>query len=105
MHQTLIPTLLLPPLCLAQHPSQQLEVTAVRFWTFSEVTRIAIETNGEFRFRSDRLENPQRLFFDLLATKPRMGVKGGQGSRIGEKLRPATAVAGTPPGMTRVSLD
>ena len=46
--------------------SPQLEVTAVRFWTLSEVTRIAIETNGEFRFRSDHLYNPDRLFFDLV---------------------------------------
>jgi len=105
MRQTLIPTLLLAPLCLAQHPSQQLEVTAVRFWTFAEVTRIAIETNGEFRFRSDRLDNPDRLFFDLLATKPRMGVKGVQTTAVGDKLLKRIRVAETQPGMTRVVLD
>src|SRR6266436_3270611 len=105
MRQTLIPTLLLAPLCLAQHPSQQLEVTAVRFWTFAEVTRIAIETNGEFHFRSDRLYNPDRLFFDLLATKPRMGVKGVQTTAVGDKLLKRIRVAETQPGMTRVVLD
>ena len=105
MRQTLIPTLLLAPLCLAQRPSQQLEVTAVRFWTFAEVTRIAIETNGEFRFRSDRLDNPDRLFFDLLATKPRMGVKGVQTTAVGDKLLKRIRVAETQPGMTRVVLD
>src|SRR5216684_9136316 len=105
MRQTLIPTLLLAPLCLAQHSSQQLEVTAVRFWTFAEVTRIAIETNGEFRFRSDRLDNPDRLFFDLLATKPRMGVKGVQTTAVGDKLLKRIRVAETQPGMTRVVLD
>ena len=105
MRQTLISTLLLASLCLAQHPSQQLEVTAVRFWTFAEVTRIAIETNGEFRFRSDRLDNPDRLFFDLLATKPRMGVKGVQTTAVGDKLLKRIRVAETQPGMTRVVLD
>src|SRR5947208_6519312 len=83
----------------------QLEVTAVRFWTLSEVTRIAIETNGEFRFRSDRLYNPDRLFFDLLATKPRMGVKGVQTTPVGDKLLKRIRVAETQPGMTRVVLD
>src|SRR5216684_148626 len=105
MRQTLIPTLLLAPLCLAQHSSQQLEVTAVRFWTFAEVTRIAIETNGEFRFRSDRLNSPDRLFFDLLGTKPRMGVKGVQTKPVGDKLLKRIRIAETQPGMTRVVLD
>src|SRR5438445_13709000 len=105
MRQTLIPTLLLAPLCLAQHPSQQLEVTAVRFWTFAEVTRIAIETNGEFRFRSDRLDNPDRLFFDLLATKPRMGVKGVQTTAVGRQLLKHIRLAETDPRMTTVGAD
>src|SRR5713226_9219672 len=105
MRQALITTLLLAPLCLAQHPSQQLEVTAVRFWTFAEVTRIAIETNGEFRFRSDRLQNPDRLFFDLFATKPRMGVRGVQTTAVGDKLLKRIRIAETQPGMTRVVLD
>ena len=90
--------------CPAQQ-TPQLEVTAVRFWTLSEVTRIAIETNGEFRFRSDRLNNPDRLFFDLLATKPRLGVKGMQVTPVDDKLLKRIRVAETQPGMTRVVLD
>ena len=107
MRPTLISILLLAAtatLCLAQH-SQPLEVTAVRFWTLSEVTRIAIETNGEFRFRSDRLNNPDRVFFDLLGTKPRMGVKGVQTKPVGDKLLKRIRIAETQPGMTRVVLD
>src|SRR5882762_7517574 len=85
--------------------AQQLEVTAVRFWTLSEVTRIAIETNGEFRFRSDRLNSPERIFFDLLGTKPRLGVKGVQTKPVGDKLLKRIRIAETQPGMTRVVLD
>ena len=85
--------------------AQQLEVTAVRFWTLSEVTRIAIETNGEFRFRSDRLANPDRLFFDLLGTKPRMAAKGVHTTLVGDKLLKRIRVAETQRGMTRVVLD
>src|SRR5260370_319295 len=86
-------------------PAQQLEVTDVRFWTLSDVTRIAIETNGEFRFRSDRLNSPERLFFDLLGTKPRMGVKGVLTKPVGDKLLKRIRIAETQPGMTRVVLD
>src|SRR6266436_2419228 len=118
MRQALISTLLLAStgaVCLAQHSQSQsaqsqlaqpqLEVTAVRFWTFAEVTRIAVETHGEFRFRSDKLYNPDRLFFDLLGTKPRMGVKGVQTTAVGDKLLKRIRVAETQPGMTRVVLD
>ena len=44
--------------------------TAVRFWSLGEVTRIAVETDGDFEVRSDHLENPDRIFFDLTGTKP-----------------------------------
>ena len=52
MRRTLISILLLASTAAICSPPP-LEVTAVRFWTFSEVTRVAIETNGEFHFRSD----------------------------------------------------
>lgn len=85
--------------------TSQLEVTAVRFWTLPEVTRVAIETNGGFRFRSDRLNNPDRLFFDLLAAKPRVTIRGVQVTPVGDKLLKRIRVAETQPGMTRVVLD
>jgi len=51
-------------------------VTAVRFWSLGGVTRIAIETDGDFQVKSDRLDNPDRLFFDLTGTRPTLGRKG-----------------------------
>src|ERR1035438_1355399 len=44
-------------------------ITAIRFWSLGDVTRIAIESDGDFSIRSDRLENPDRLFFDLVGAK------------------------------------
>jgi N-acetylmuramoyl-L-alanine amidase len=105
MRRTLISALLLAltgALCPA---TSQLEVTAVRFWTLPEVTRVAVETNGPFRFRSDRLNNPDRLFFDLLAAKPHMGVKGVQVTPVGDTLLKRIRIAETQVGMTRVVLD
>ncbi len=105
MRRTLISTLLLASTGALCSSSSQLEVTAVRFWTLSEATRIAVETNGEFRFRSDKLDNPDRLFFDLLGAKPRMGVKGIHTTTVGDKLLKRIRIAETTPGMTRVVLD
>src|SRR5258708_38709240 len=105
MRRTLISSLLLASTPLLCPAASQLEVTAVRYWTLSEVTRVAIETNGEFRFRSDRLNNPDRLFFDLLGTKPRVGSKGLQVTAVNDKLLKRIRLAETQPGMTRVVLD
>jgi N-acetylmuramoyl-L-alanine amidase len=105
MRRTLISTLLLASSGSVCSPSSQLEVTAIRFWTFSEVTRIAVETNGEFHFRSDRLYNPDRLFFDLLGAKPRLVPKGVHTTPVGDKLLKRIRIAETQPGMTRIVLD
>jgi hypothetical protein len=50
-------------------------VTAVRHWTQGSVVRIAIEVSGNFHFLSDRLHNPERLYFDLADTRPQLGDK------------------------------
>jgi N-acetylmuramoyl-L-alanine amidase len=50
-------------------------VTAVRHWTQGEAVRIAIELSGEFHYRSDRLHNPERVYFDLADTRPGLGDK------------------------------
>jgi N-acetylmuramoyl-L-alanine amidase len=105
MRRTSISALLLALTGTMCPATSQLEVTAVRFWTLPEVTRVAIETNGPFRFRSDRLDNPDRLFFDLLAAKPRMGIKGVHVTPVGDALLKRIRIAETQPGMTRVVLD
>src|SRR4051794_7363114 len=102
MRQKLISILLLGYAGAVCPAASQLEVTDVRFWTLSEVTRIAIQTNGEFRFRSDHLNNPERLFFDVLATKPHQGAKGVRVIPVDDKLLKRIRIAETQPGMTRV---
>jgi len=44
---------------------QRGHVLAVRHWSLGDVTRIAIETDIAIDFHSDRLHNPDRLFFDI----------------------------------------
>jgi N-acetylmuramoyl-L-alanine amidase len=105
MRRTLISALVLASTGSLCPATSQLEVTAVRFWTLPEVTRVAVETNGPFRFRSDRLDNPDRLFFDLLAAKPRMAVRGVQTTPVGDALLKRIRIAETQVSMTRVVLD
>ena len=50
-------------------------VTAVRHWSLGEVTRIAVEVSGDFHYRSDRLHNPERIYFDISKAHNGLGVR------------------------------
>ncbi len=80
-------------------------VTAIRSWSLTEVTRIAIEVSGEFRTRSDRLHNPERVYFDIVGARPRLDAKRNWSKEIGDKLVQRVRVAETMPGTTRIVLD
>ena len=81
------------------------EVTAVRHWSLANTTRIAIEVTGEARYRSDRVENPDRIFFDIAGARPRIEGKRLYADEVGDKLLKRIRVAETSPGVTRVVLD
>jgi N-acetylmuramoyl-L-alanine amidase len=80
-------------------------VKAVRFWSLGGVTRIAIETDGDFRLKSDRLDNPDRLFFDLTGTKPTLGHKAMTVIPVSDHFVRQIRVAEPQPNVTRVVLD
>lgn len=80
-------------------------VTAVRFWSMTDTTRVVIETSDEFQFRSDHVPNPDRLFFDLIGMQLRMGPKGSHNISVGDKLLKQIRVAETQPNVTRVVFD
>jgi N-acetylmuramoyl-L-alanine amidase len=92
-------------------PSHQLEaaeprIEAIRFWSFGDVTRIAVETHGEYRITSDHLDNPPRLFVDLHGLRPPAAQhKGVQVMRVGDRLIRQIRVAETEPGVTRIVFD
>ncbi len=81
-------------------------VTAVRFWSLGNVTRVAIETDGDFEMKSDRLDNPDRLFFDIEGTRPSL-VSGKSVTTIpvGDHLVRQIRVAEPQHNVTRVVLD
>ena len=86
-------------------PVADLQVTAVRYWTAGDATRVAIETNGDFTFKRDRLNNPDRLFFDILDARPNVGGVRYSTRQVNDKLLKQIRVAETLPGRTRVVLD
>ncbi|MCU1336835.1 MAG: N-acetylmuramoyl-L-alanine amidase [Bryobacterales bacterium] len=88
-----------PALCLGQAANR---VTAVRYWSTGDTTRVAVEVSAEFNYKSDRLENPPRLFFDVQGARPVMAQKT---IVVGDRLLKQIRIAETQPGTTRIVLD
>jgi N-acetylmuramoyl-L-alanine amidase len=78
------------------------KVTAVRFWSAGDTTRVAVEVSGEFKYKSDHLETPPRLFFDVQDARPSMAQKT---IPVGDHLLKQIRIAETQPGTTRIVLD
>ncbi len=84
---------------------QTARITAVRFWSVGDVTRVAIETSTEVRYRYERIESPDRLFFDFESVLPQPGKRGMETINVGDRLLKQIRVARTQPEVTRVVLD
>jgi N-acetylmuramoyl-L-alanine amidase len=81
------------------------KVTAVRFWSLGDVTRVAIEVSSDFHYKAERLASPERLFFDIIGARPEMVAKGMHVITVGDALLKDIRIAETQPGVTRVVLD
>ena len=81
-------------------------IEAIRFWSFGDVTRVAIETRGEYKLTFDHLDSPPRLFFDLRGLRPPVSsTRGAQVFRVGDRIIRQIRVAETEPGVSRVVFD
>jgi len=96
---SVVPVVCLNPPCSGQAARR---VTAVRFWSAGDSTRVAVEVSGEFKYKSDNLEAPPRLFFDVQGAKPSMAQKT---IPVGDHLLRQIRIAETQPGTTRIVLD
>jgi N-acetylmuramoyl-L-alanine amidase len=85
--------------------STLVKVKEVRFWSLGEVTRVAIEVSAEFKYRQDRLSDPDRIFFDIQGARPQMTDRKIFTIPVGDPLVKQIRVAETQPGVTRVVLD
>jgi N-acetylmuramoyl-L-alanine amidase len=89
----------------AAQPPQPLSVTAVRFWSLEDATRVVIEASGEFQFRRDWLRDPDRLYFDIVGAKPALSKERVHTIAVGDAFIKQIRVSETQPNVTRVVLD
>ncbi len=93
------------PFSIAQSGSAA-RVQAIRFWSFGDVTRVAIETAGDYKLFSDQVEKPPRVYFDLIGLRPPATAHHGlQTIEIKDRLVRQIRIAEVLPGKTRVVFD
>jgi N-acetylmuramoyl-L-alanine amidase len=81
-------------------------VEAIRFWSFGDVTRIAIQTQGDYKLLTDQIERPYRVYFDLNGIRPPSAAHHGiQTISVGDKRLKQIRVAEVSPGRTRIVFD
>jgi N-acetylmuramoyl-L-alanine amidase len=80
-------------------------VTGVRHWSLTDATRVAVEVSGAFTFRTARLHNPDRIYFDILNARPHFSERAGYLETLDDALLSRIRVAENQPGVTRVVLD
>ena len=97
--------LLLAVVSFAAAPRPFSKVSAVRFWSLGEMTRVAIDISAGFKFRSERLTNPDRIFFDIEGARPDVAAKIQHTIPVGDGVLKQIRIAETQPGVTRVVLD
>lgn len=86
--------------------SQEPRVEAIRFWSFGDVTRIAVQTEGEYKLFSDQIQNPARLYFDLSGLRPPANAhRGMQTIPVNDSRVKEIRVAEVSPGKTRIVFD
>ncbi|HVO96949.1 MAG TPA: N-acetylmuramoyl-L-alanine amidase [Bryobacteraceae bacterium] len=77
----------------------------MRFWSLGEMTRVAIDVSAGFKYKFERLTNPDRLFFDIDGARPDIGKTLQHVIPVGDGIVKQIRVAETMPGVTRVVLD
>src|SRR5262245_17804798 len=94
--------LALAAVSLGAPESEPTRVTAVRFWSLGDLTRVTIEVDSDFTLKSVRLPDPDRLFFSIRDARPQLSPRI---IAVGDGLIKQIRVAETQPGITRVVLD
>ena len=79
-------------------------VTGVRHWSTPDYTRVAIDVERDVKFDSQRIANPDRIFFDLKDTKLASTLVG-KTFDVDDGFLQKIRVAEFKPGRTRVVLE
>ncbi len=79
-------------------------VTSIRHWSTPEYTRVAIALGRDVKFDSQRIDNPERIFFDLLDTNLTSSLLG-KTFDVDDSPLTKIRVAQFQPGKTRIVLE
>jgi N-acetylmuramoyl-L-alanine amidase len=79
-------------------------VTSIRHWSYPDYTRIAIVLEKDTQFESQRIEHPERIFFDLLDTNLSPALLG-KAINVDDGLLDKIRVAQFQPGKSRIVLE
>ena len=79
-------------------------VTSIRHWSTPDYTRVAIDVEQSVKFNSQRLDHPDRIFFDLDNTKLASTLVG-KSFDVDDGFLQKIRVAQFKPGKTRVVLE
>jgi len=87
-----------------RHSGRLPRVTGIRHWSTPDYTRVAIDLESEVKFASQRIANPDRIFFDLHETKLASTLVG-KSFDVDDGFLKKIRVAQFQPGRTRVVLE
>jgi len=95
---------------LAPHASAQgsgpARIEGIRFWSFGDVTRVAVETSGDYKLSTDQIEKPSRVYFDLNGLHaPSTSHAGMQTIPVGDRRIKQIRLAEVASGKTRIVFD
>lgn len=84
--------------------STYVRVTGLRHWATPDYTRVAIDIEQDVQFQSQRLEHPERIFFDLQNTRLASTLLG-KSFDVEDGFLKKIRVAQFQPGRTRIVLE
>ncbi len=83
--------------------AKPVRVLGIRHWSTPDYTRVAIDLEEDVKFESQRIDNPDRIFFDLLNT--RLDTNLAKTFDVSDGLLKDVRMAQFKTGQTRVVLD
>jgi N-acetylmuramoyl-L-alanine amidase len=90
---------------VAWSQSPPVQISAIRFWSYAEVTRIVIETTGPCEFKQGQAQAPERLYLDVAHSRPLINGQRSATQAINDARVRQVRIAETVPEVTRIVLD